>query len=221
VQHHLGIGLRAKAIAALDQFAAQSAIVVDLAVVHDPPIAVGIRHRHPAGLAQIDDAETIGAEASLTQASHAFLVGTPMALKLAHLRDHLRVVVRMMIRSRTDQPGNPTHDQPLLSLAQLAGEHDRKVLPPDFTGDDQHRHINRQPAPRQSAWPRRRERPLAVRSSNTRTERIGAIRPWPDAPKTWPMRPSRILSASQHSPAGLRWLSLWKASWPPPPQSAA
>ena len=109
VQHHLGIGLRAKAVAALDQLSAQVAIIVDLAVVDDPPIAVGIRHRHAAGLAQIDDAQTIGAEAGLTQASHAFLVGAAMALQFAHLRDHRGMVVRMMIRPRADQPGNPTH----------------------------------------------------------------------------------------------------------------
>ena len=109
VQHDLGIGLRAEAAAALDQLAAQLAIVVDLTVVDDPPVALGVRHRHAAGRAQIDDAQPIGTEAGLTQAGHALLVGAAMALQGAHLADGVDVILAQALRLQQDQPGDPAH----------------------------------------------------------------------------------------------------------------
>ena len=54
-QHHLGVGMSAKAMAAAFQLRAQLLKIIDLAVVDDDVAAIGRVHRLRAGLAQVDD----------------------------------------------------------------------------------------------------------------------------------------------------------------------
>ncbi len=54
-QHHLGVGMAAKANAARLEFGAQLVVIVDLAVVDDDEAAVGGDHRLVAGRREIDN----------------------------------------------------------------------------------------------------------------------------------------------------------------------
>ncbi len=74
-EDHLGVGLRAEAVPARLELAAQLAVVVDLAVVHEPQRAVVARERLHRRVAQVDDREPAEAERDALVVERAVAVG--------------------------------------------------------------------------------------------------------------------------------------------------
>ena len=69
------------------ELATQLAVVVDLAVVHQPQRAVVARERLHAGVAEVDDREPAEAERDAFVVERAVAVGPAMVERGGHLRD--------------------------------------------------------------------------------------------------------------------------------------
>ena len=88
---HLGVGLRAEPMAAALQLAAQLAVVVDLAVVHQLQRSVVARERLPACVAQVDDREPPEAERDAVVGERAVAVRAPVVERRGHPTHGLRL----------------------------------------------------------------------------------------------------------------------------------
>ena len=82
LQQHLGVGAAAEGVAALGEFLAQLAVIVDLAVEGDGVAATGAVHRLRAGRAQVDDGEPLMGE------PRAPIVRQPQAVAVGAARRH-------------------------------------------------------------------------------------------------------------------------------------
>ncbi len=81
---HLRVGLRAEAVAAALELAAQLAVVVDLAVVHELQRAVVARERLHPRVAQVDDREPAEAERDAVVGERAVAVGAAVVERRGH-----------------------------------------------------------------------------------------------------------------------------------------
>jgi hypothetical protein len=105
-QHDLGVGVRAKRVAARDQLVAQLAEVVEFAVVDDRQAPVLGTHRLVTGGRDVDHRQAPAGEADGTVDVRAVVVGATMDDRLAHeLQDAL---VGEAVRAREDR-GNAAH----------------------------------------------------------------------------------------------------------------
>ena len=90
VQHDLGVGAGAEAVALGLQLGHQLPVVVDLAVADDPLGAVLVADRLPAAL-EVDDREPAMAQHPAIAAMRGTVVGSPVAQRVQHAADHGRI----------------------------------------------------------------------------------------------------------------------------------
>ena len=113
VQQHLAVRSRLEAVAQRLQLGAQLAVVVDLAVAHQPERAVGVAQRLVA-TGQVDDRQAPHGDAAFTVDMHALVVRAAVARDVAHCRQQPR---RHRLAVEADESVNAAHGRQAASAS--------------------------------------------------------------------------------------------------------